>query len=69
MAATYSFDQLRARLSPESHARAAFLTDEMDRERTLVELGLARTLTHDLVAAELRMNPALIAKIKRRNDM
>lgn len=69
MAGRHSFDRLRAGLSAESRAKAAALTDTMERDLSLAELRRARAMTQDQLAADLHVGQASIAKLERRTDM
>lgn len=69
MAGRHSFDRLRAGLSAEGRAKAAVLTDRMERDLSLAELRRARAMTQDQLAADLHVGQASIAKLERRTDM
>ncbi|MGH7083784.1 MAG: XRE family transcriptional regulator [Acetobacteraceae bacterium] len=69
MAGRHSFERLRAGLSAEGRAKAAALTDMMERDLSLAELRRARAMTQDQLAADLHVGQASIAKLERRTDM
>jgi hypothetical protein len=69
MAGRHSFDRLRGGLSAEAGAKAASLSDAMERELSLTELRRARAMTQDQLAADLHVGQASIAKLERRTDM
>lgn len=69
MAGRHSFDQLRAGLSAEGRAKAAALTDRMERDLSLAELRRARAMTQDQLAADLHVGQPSIAKLERRTGM
>ncbi len=69
MAGRHSFDRLRAGLSAEARAKAASLTDALERELSLTELRRARAMTQHQLAADLHVGQASIAKLERRTDM
>ena len=57
------FNQLRDGLPADARAKAAALTDAMERDLSLAELRRARLLTQDQLAADLHINQASIAKL------
>lgn len=63
------FSELRARMSPESQARAEAGTKEMLAEMPLHELRQARGLTQKNLAELLNIQQPSIAKLERRTDM
>jgi transcriptional regulator with XRE-family HTH domain len=50
-------------------AKAAALTEAMERALSLTELRRARAMTQDQLAADLHVGQASIAKLERRTDM
>lgn len=64
-----NFEQLRAKMSPESRARAEALAKEMLDNMALDELRAARELTQENLAQILQVNQAAISKLERRTDM
>jgi len=69
MAGRHSFNQLRDGLPANTRAKAAALTDAMERDLSLTDLRRARLMTQDQLAADLRINQASVAKLERRTDM
>ncbi len=69
MAGRHPFNQLRDSLPADARAKAAVLTDAMERDLSLAELRRARLMTQDQLAADLHINQASIAKLERRTDM
>lgn len=69
MAGVSSLYQLRDGLSADARAKAAVLTNAMERDLSLAELRRARLMTQDQLAADLHVNQASIAKLERRTDM
>lgn len=63
------FTDLRARMPPESKARAAAKTKEMLDEMPLYELRQARGLSQTALAAVLHVQQPSIAKLEHRADM
>lgn len=63
------FNELRARMSPESRARAAKLTAEMLAEMPLHVLRHARGLTQEELAAILGTTQASVSRLERRGDV
>ena len=63
------FAELRARMSPESRARAAAKATAMLAEMPLNELRQARGLSQKVLAEVLRVQQPAIAKIEKRTDM
>lgn len=69
MAGRHLFKRLRDDLPAEVRAKAAALTDAMERDLSLAELRRARLMTQDQLAADLHINQASVAKLERRTDM
>lgn len=63
------FAELRARMSPESRARAEARALAMLAEMPLNELRQARGLSQKALAGVLHVQQPAIAKIERRTDM
>jgi transcriptional regulator with XRE-family HTH domain len=63
------FGELRARMSPESQARAAARAEAMLVEMKLQELRKARNVTQVEVAAAMKVEQAAVSKLERREDM
>jgi len=63
------FSELRARMSPESRARAESKAKEMLAEMPLNELRHARGLSQKMLAEALNVQQPSIAKLERRTDM
>jgi len=63
------FSELRARMSPESRARAETKAKEMIAEMPLNELRHARGLSQEMLAEALHVQQPSIAKLERRTDM
>ncbi len=63
------FSQLRARMVPESQARAQARASEMLAEMPLNELRQARGLSQKMLAEVLHVQQPSIAKIEKRTDM
>lgn len=63
------FDELRARMSPESQARAAARAEAMLLEMQLRELRKARHVTQVEVAKAMSVEQAAVSKLERREDM
>lgn len=63
------FSDLRARMSPESQARADAMARTMLTEMPLNELRQARGLSQKMLADVLRVQQPSIAKIEKRTDM
>jgi ribosome-binding protein aMBF1 (putative translation factor) len=63
------FSELRARMSPESRARAEGKAKEMLAEMPLNELRHARGLSQKMLAEALNVQQPSIAKLERRTDM
>jgi DNA-binding XRE family transcriptional regulator len=63
------FSELRARMSPESRARAAAKTQTMLAEMPLNELRQARGLSQKALADILHVQQPSIAKMEKRADM
>jgi predicted XRE-type DNA-binding protein len=63
------FSELRAKMSPESRARAEAMTQKMLAEMPLNELRHARGLSQKMLAEALHIQQPAIAKLERRTDM
>ncbi|MEY2342413.1 XRE family transcriptional regulator [Acidithiobacillus sp. IBUN Pt1247-S3] len=63
------FSDLRARMSPESQARADAMAQTMLAEMPLNELRQARGLSQKMLADVLHVQQPSIAKIEKRTDM
>lgn len=63
------FDELRAKMSPESQARVAALVAEMLAEMPLHELRQARQLSQEALADALETSQSSISKLERRVDV
>jgi ribosome-binding protein aMBF1 (putative translation factor) len=63
------FSELRARMSPESRARAEAASQAVLAEMPLNELRQARGLSQKMLADVLRVQQPSIAKMERRTDM
>ncbi len=63
------FSELRARMSPESQARADAQTQAMLAEMPLNELRQARGLSQKMLAEVLHVQQPSIAKLEKRTDM
>ncbi len=66
---TKKFSELRARMSPESQARAEANAQAMLAEMPLNELRQARGLSQKMLADVLHVQQPSIAKLERRTDM
>jgi transcriptional regulator with XRE-family HTH domain len=66
---TKKFRDLRARMSPESRARAHAKARTLMAELPLAELRQARQLSQEQLAAELDVRQPAIAKIEKKTDM
>jgi DNA-directed RNA polymerase subunit H (RpoH/RPB5) len=64
-----SFQTLRAKMAPESQARAKARTREMLEELALQELRLALNLTQEQVAEAMKMNQGAVSKMERQSDI
>jgi DNA-binding transcriptional regulator YiaG len=64
-----NFNELRAKMSPESRARSEAMTREMLANMPLDELRAARELTQQHLAEILRIKQASVSKMERRRDM
>jgi len=68
--ATYrKWSELKARMSPESTARAAELTAKLMAEIPLEQLRAARQLTQTNLAQVLGVNQSAVSKLEKRTDM
>ena len=63
------FNELRARMSPEAHARSAARAEAMLVEMQLQELRKTRNVTQVEVAKAMSVEQAAISKLERRDDM
>lgn len=63
------FSELRARMSPESRARAEIKAQTMLAEMPLNELRQARGLSQKMLAEVLHVQQPSIAKLEKRTDM
>jgi DNA-binding XRE family transcriptional regulator len=63
------FSDLRARMTPESQARAEATAQAMLAEMPLNELRQARGLSQKMLAEVLHVQQPSIAKIEKRTDM
>jgi DNA-binding XRE family transcriptional regulator len=63
------FAELRAKMAPESQARAAEKTQSMLSEMPLDELRQARGLSQKMLAEILHVQQPAIAKMEKRTDM
>lgn len=63
------FSDLRARMTPESRARAAAKAQTLLAEMPLSELRQARGLSQKMLAEVLHVQQPSIAKIEKRTDM
>ena len=63
------FAELRARMSPESQARAQAKAQAMLAEMPLNELRQARGLSQKMLAEVLNVQQPAIAKMEKRTDM
>jgi len=63
------FSELRAKMTPESRARAEAMAQKMLAEMPLDELRRARGLSQKMLAETLNIQQPAIAKLERRTDM
>ncbi len=63
------FSELRARMSPQSRARAEIKAQTMLAEMPLNELRQARGLSQKMLAEVLHVQQPSIAKLEKRTDM
>src|SRR5271165_6493503 len=63
------FRQLQAKMSPKARRHSEAKADRMVREMALGELRVARKLTQEQLAAQLKVRQPAIAKLERRADM
>jgi DNA-binding XRE family transcriptional regulator len=63
------FSELRAKMAPESRARASDRTRQMLEAMPLAELRRARGLSQQMLAEVLHVNQPAIAKIEKRTDL
>lgn len=64
-----NFNQLRAKMSPESQKRSREKAAEMIKAMPLAELREARHLTQETVANILGINQAAVSKMEHRTDI
>ena len=64
-----NFSELRAKMSPESRARAHAKAERYRGEMALNELREARQLTQESLAQILGVNQSAISKLEKRTDM
>jgi len=64
-----NFRQLQAKMSPKGLQRSEAKASRMIREMALDELRVARQLTQEQLAAQLKVRQPAIAKLERRADM
>lgn len=64
-----NFNELRAKMSPQSQARAHRKAEAYRSEMALDELRRARDLTQESLANALGINQAAVSKIEHRTDM
>src|ERR1051325_8331625 len=64
-----NFEELRARMSPESRARSHALALKLMAEMPLQELRQARRTSQEALAKTLGAKQASISKLERRTDM
>jgi transcriptional regulator with XRE-family HTH domain len=64
-----NFKLLQAKMSPKARRRSEAKADRMIREMALDELRVARQLTQEQLAAQLKVGQPAIAKLERRADM
>ncbi|MBN3753028.1 XRE family transcriptional regulator [Paraburkholderia sp. Tr-20389] len=63
------FEELRAKMSPESRARSKALADKLRAEMPLHGLRQARGLSQESLATRLNVKQPSIAKLEQRTDM
>ncbi|MEM5338940.1 XRE family transcriptional regulator [Paraburkholderia azotifigens] len=63
------FEELRARMSPESRARSKAIADKLRAEMPLYALRQARGLSQEALAQRLNVKQPSIAKLEQRTDM
>jgi predicted transcriptional regulator len=64
-----NFRQLQAKMSPKARRRSEAKANRMIREMALDELRVARQLTQEQLASQLKVRQPAIAKLERRADM
>src|SRR5712692_4542609 len=64
-----NFNELRAKMSPASRARAQEKFKQLVKEMPLEELRAARDLTQEQLAETLGTSQAAVSKLERRADM
>ena len=63
------YEELRARMSPESRARSKALADQLRAEMPLHSMRQARGLSQEALAQRLNVKQPSIAKLEQRTDM
>jgi transcriptional regulator with XRE-family HTH domain len=63
------FNELRAKMSPESRARAEARTQTILAQMALQELRQSLHITQEQIAAVLNMNQAAVSKMESQDDM
>jgi len=63
------FEELRARMSPESRSRSEAMANRLLDEMALDELRAARELTQEHLARLLKVKQSSISKLEKRTDM
>jgi transcriptional regulator with XRE-family HTH domain len=63
------FAELRAKMKPESRAKATMLAQKYEKEMALDELREARKMTQEHLASLLNIKQPAIAKMERRTDL
>jgi transcriptional regulator with XRE-family HTH domain len=64
-----NFKLLQAKMSPKARRRSEAKANRMIREMALDELRVARQMTQEQLAAQLKVRQPAIAKLERRADM
>ena len=64
-----NYNELRAKMSPESRARAAEKTKALTKDMALDELRAARNMTQEHLARTLGVQQAAISRMERRADV
>ena len=64
-----SFNELRAKMSPEQQEQAKAKTEAIIRMLPLYELRLARKLSQAQLAETMHVNQAAVSKMERRADI
>ena len=63
------FNELRARMSPESRARSEAKAEQYRKQMALDELREAQSMTQEHLAKVLNVKQSAISKMERRTDM